>query len=143
MVLEVTEMSQPCRPLKDVLAEISDLRQASGKRHSLVAILSLVCAATLCGYRSYSAMAEWGRNYGRSLMAALGFTHPTPPCTATLHRVLRHVDRQEVESYLGAWAEEALAAANSAAWSPAPSSPAIATGRVPSKSFASSASAFA
>ena len=104
-------MSQPCRPLKDVLAEISDPRQASGKRHSLVALLGLVCAATLCGYRSYGAMAEWGRHYGHRLMAALGFTHPTPPCAATLHRVLGRLDRQEVEARLGAWAEEALAAA--------------------------------
>lgn len=106
----VTEMSQPCRPLMDVLAEIDDPRAASGRRHSLVALLALVCVATLCGYRSYSAMAEWGRNYGATLMAALGFTHPIPPCAATLHRVLRRLDRQQVEGVLGAWAEEALAA---------------------------------
>lgn len=103
-------MSQPCRPLKDVLAEIVDPRQARGKRHSLVALLSLVCAATLCGYRSDSAMAEWGHNYGHTLLAALGFTHPTPPCAATLHRVLRSLDRPAVEARLGAWAQEALAA---------------------------------
>ncbi len=103
-------MSQPCRPLMDVLAEIDDPRAASGKRHSLAALLALVCVATLCGYRSYSAMAEWGRNYGVGLMAALGFTHPTPPCAATLHRVLRRLDRRQVEAALGAWAEEVLAA---------------------------------
>ena len=103
-------MRQPCRPLKDVLAEITDPRQARGKRHSLVALLALVCVATLCGYRSYSAMAEWGRNYGREVMRALGFTHPTPPCAATLHRVLRRLDRQAVEAALGRWAEEVLAA---------------------------------
>jgi hypothetical protein len=42
-------MGQPCRPLKDVVAEIADPRQARGKRHSLVALLALVCVATLCG----------------------------------------------------------------------------------------------
>lgn len=103
-------MGQPCRPLKDVLAEIADPRQARGKRHSLVALLALVCVATLCGYRSYSAMAEWGRNYGRDVMRALGFTHPTAPCAATLHRVLRRLDRQAVEATLGRWADEVLAA---------------------------------
>src|SRR5438067_531465 len=108
--MEVTKMGQPCRPLKDVLAEIVDPRQARGKRHSLVALLALVCAATLCGYRSYSAMAEWGRNYGREGLRALGFTHPTPPCAATLHRVLRRLDRPAVEAALGRGAEEVLAA---------------------------------
>jgi predicted transposase YbfD/YdcC len=108
--MEVTQMGQPCRPLKDVLAEIADPRQARGKRHSLVALLALVCVATLCGYRSYSAMAEWGRHYGWEVMRALGFTHPTPPCAATLHRVLRRLDRQAVEAALGRWAEEVLAA---------------------------------
>ncbi len=60
--MEVTEMDQPCRPLKDVVAEIVDPRAARGKRHRLEAILALVCVATLCGYRSYGALAEWGRN---------------------------------------------------------------------------------
>jgi len=58
----------------------------------------------LCGYRSYSAIAEWGRNYGAGMAHALGFTHNTP-CAATLHTVFRHVDRDEVEAKLGAWAE--------------------------------------
>src|SRR5947209_2500995 len=103
-------MSQRCRPLKDVVAEIADPRAARGKRHSLGAILALVFVATLCGYRSYSAMAEWGRNYGAGLLAALGFTYPTPPCAATLHRVLRRLDQQAVEAALGGWAVEVLAA---------------------------------
>jgi hypothetical protein len=58
----------------------------------------------LCGYRSSSAIAEWGRNYGARIAHALGFTHNTP-CAATLHTVFRHVDRDAVEAKLGAWAE--------------------------------------
>ena len=58
----------------------------------------------LCGYRSYSAIAEWGRNYGARIAHALGFTHNTP-CAATLHTVFRHVDCDAVEATLGAWAE--------------------------------------
>src|SRR5262245_50607212 len=95
------------RPLIEVLAEIPDFRSQHGKRHPLAAILALACSAMLCGYRSYTAIAEWGRHYGASLVQALGFTHRSP-CAATLHTVLRHVDREAVEAQLGAWAEVLL-----------------------------------
>jgi predicted transposase YbfD/YdcC len=103
-------MVAQCRPLIDVLAEIPDFRHARGKRHPLPALLALVCVAVLCGFRSYSAIAQWARIYPRELVAALGFTHPTPPCPATLCTVLRHLDRTQVEAVLGAWAESVLAA---------------------------------
>ena len=96
-------IAQP-QPLIEVFAEIPDFRRCRGKRHPLPAILSLACCAMLCGYRSYSAIAEWGRNYGAGMAHALGFTHNTP-CAATLHTVFRHVDRDEVEAKLGVWAE--------------------------------------
>jgi predicted transposase YbfD/YdcC len=93
--------------LIEVLAEIPDFRRNHGKRHPLVAILALACSAMLCGYRSYTAMAEWGRHYGAHLVRALGFTHRSP-CAATLHTVLRRVDREALEAKLGAWAEGLL-----------------------------------
>ena len=102
-------MLAQCRPLRDVLAEIPDFRAARGKRHSLSAILCLVCVAVLCGYRSYSAVAQWARVYPEELVRALGFTHPTPPCAATLCGVLRRLDRARLEAVLGAWAEQVLA----------------------------------
>jgi hypothetical protein len=37
-------------PLGEVLAKISDPRQASGQCYPFAAILNLVGAATLCGY---------------------------------------------------------------------------------------------
>jgi hypothetical protein len=94
--------------LIEVLAEIPDSRHQRGKCHPLAAILALACSAMLCGYRSYTAIAEWGRNYGARLTHALGFTHQ-PPCAATLHTVLRRVDRDESEAKLGAWTEGVLA----------------------------------
>jgi len=92
-----------------VLREIPDFRHARGKRHPLVALLALMCVATLCGFRSYSAIAQWARIYPRELVLALGFTHPTPPCPATLCTLLGHLDREHVEAKLGAWAQEVLA----------------------------------
>ena len=99
-----------CRPLMEVLAEIPDFRHAQGKRHPLLAILALACVAMLCGYRSYSAIAEWGRNHGWNLIQALGFTRQKTPCAATLHTVLGGLDRQVLETQLGGWAEGVLLA---------------------------------
>ena len=94
-------------PLIEVFAAIPDFRQPRGKRHPLTAIFALACCAMLCGYRSYSAMAEWGRNYGARLAQALGFTHDTP-CAATLHTIFRRVNRAEFEAHLGAWADSVV-----------------------------------
>ena len=99
-------IAQP-RPLIEVLAEIPDLRSRRGKRHPLSAMFAMACCAMLCGYRSYSALAEWGRNYGTGIAQALGFTHNTP-CAATLHTIFRQVDRDDLEARLGAWAESVV-----------------------------------
>jgi hypothetical protein len=69
----------------------------------------LACAAMLCGYRSYSAIAEWGRNYDPAFLRALGFTREQAPCAATFFQAFRKLDRDEVERVLGAWAEAVLA----------------------------------
>ena len=99
-------LPQP-RPLIEVFADIPDFRRSRGKRHPLSAILALACCAMLCGYRSYGAIAEWGRNYGTSMAHALGFTHNTP-CAATLFTIFGHVDRAAFEAQLGAWADSVV-----------------------------------
>ena len=102
-------MPEPsCRPLVEALAAVPDFRQPRGRRHPLPAILALACAATLCGYRSYGAMAQWGRNYGRGLAEALGFPGGKTPAVGTLHTVLAGLDRAALEQALGAWAEGVL-----------------------------------
>jgi predicted transposase YbfD/YdcC len=107
-------------PLIEVFAEIPDFRHCRGTRHPLPAILSLACCAMLCGYRTYSAIAAWGRNYGTGMPQALGFVHDTP-CAATLHTVFRSVDRDMLERRLGAWAEQVVAS-----HPPAPTAAAVA-----------------
>src|SRR5262245_23713642 len=69
------------RPLIEVLAEMPDFRSNHGKRHPLAAILALACSAMLCGYRSYTAIAEWERHYGEDLggRLALPIVRPVPP----------------------------------------------------------------
>lgn len=103
-------MSTPLPPLLEVLRQIPDPRMRRGRRHPLAALLALACAAMLCGYRSYSAMSEWGRNYDPAFLRALGFTRESAPCAATLFQVFRRLDREELERLLGAWAGQVLAA---------------------------------
>jgi predicted transposase YbfD/YdcC len=103
-------MNPRIRPLVASLHEIPDPRYPRGRRHPLAAILALMCVAMLCGFRSYSAIADWGRCYGQKLAQALGFTHAKTPCAATLYRVLRQLDGNVVEATLGLWAESVLTA---------------------------------
>ena len=89
-------VAQP-RPLIEVLMEMPDFRHSRGKRHPLPAMLALACSAMLCGYRSDTSIAEWGRHYGANLAQDLGLPRQ-PPCAATLHTVLRRVDREVLEA---------------------------------------------
>jgi predicted transposase YbfD/YdcC len=96
------------RPLIEVFSDIPDVRKSRGKRHPLSAILALSCCAMLCGSRSYSALAAWGRTYGSAIAHALGFT-PTPPCASTLHTIFGRLDCEVFEATLGAWADSVVA----------------------------------
>src|SRR5665213_2542708 len=110
------------RSLIDALAAIPDPRAAQGRRHPLRAMLALACTAMLCGAESYSAIADWGREFDDALVRALGFTHLPTPCAATFWLAFRRLDREAVEGVLGAWAEDVLSALPAAA-PPAPPAP--------------------
>jgi hypothetical protein len=103
-------MSERCRPLIEVLAEIEDPRKARGCRHPFSAILALAVVATLSGAKGYSAISEWGRNYGGAIARALGFTRSKTPCASTFCLAFRDLDRLAFERAIGAWAEAVLAA---------------------------------
>lgn len=98
-----------CRPLVEALAEVPDFRSSQGRRYPLAAILALACAATLCGYKSYGAMAKWGKNYGQDLAHSLGFAQGKTPSVGTLHTVFRYLDKNALEAALAAWIDDVLA----------------------------------
>ena len=98
---------KPSRHLLDMLAALPDPRKEKGKRHPLKAILALAIIAILCGYRSYAAIAEYGRTY-KMLRKALGFRHKKTPCAATLHNLFRRLDLDALEAILTQWTSVAL-----------------------------------
>lgn len=102
-----------CRPLLDVIATIPDVRDRRGKRHPLAGVLGLACVATLCGARSYSAVAEWGhtaREVDPALLRGLGLGRHGPPSSTTIFRIFGRIDVGVLEWALGHWAQEVLAA---------------------------------
>ena len=101
-------MVTECRPLIEILSEIPDLRKEKGKRHPLPAILALACVATLCGCKTYAAIAQWGRDYDQEFIKALGFKHKKTPCAATLFLVFIKINIKLLELKLGQWAESIL-----------------------------------
>ena len=61
----------------------------------------------LCDVVWRSQLEHGGRKDGVRFAQAMGFTHAIP-CAATLHTIFRHVNRDEFEAHLGAWADEVV-----------------------------------
>ena len=87
--------------LIEMLGRLPDPRSAHGKRHPLGAILGLAVCAMRCGARRLYAISQWGRDQGREVSAALGFTRERTPCVSTLHQVFSRLDREAFEQALG------------------------------------------
>jgi hypothetical protein len=97
--------------LAAALAMVPDPRRPYGWRPEypplpLVGLLQLTVAAVLCGARSLSAIAQWGRERleeDPQSLVALGLPPGRCPCVATLHRVFKALDVDAFEAVLGAW----------------------------------------
>jgi hypothetical protein len=97
--------------LAEALAVVPDPRRPHGWRPGhepipLVALLQQTVVALLCGARSQSAVAQWGRERlddDPALLETLGLRPGRSPCVATLHRVYKHLDVAVFEAALGAW----------------------------------------
>jgi DDE_Tnp_1-associated len=89
-----------CADLRAALAQLTDPRRRRGRRHPLVAVLTIAVAAMLAGHRSMAALAEWAADAPQTVLAALGARyHPLtrtyqPPTEATVRRVLTRIDAE-------------------------------------------------
>jgi hypothetical protein len=88
--------------LLELIAKVSDPRNARGKRHALPGILAVALSATLAGARSFVAIAEWAADAAPGVLARLGVTGPVPS-ESTIRRCLQRLAPDELDQLLGAW----------------------------------------
>ena len=89
--------------LLEALADVPDPRSRHGRRHPLLALLSLTVLAVLHGCKGPTAIAQFGRDHGIALAHALGFRRgktPAPSCFSDLFRTLNAV---AFEAALARW----------------------------------------
>ena len=89
--------------LLETLAQVPDPRHPKGIRHPLSAILSLTVLAMLTGCKSYTAIAQFGRDKGFALAHLLGFRRGKTPTKSTLSVLFRALDVAAFEAALSRW----------------------------------------
>lgn len=95
-------MAEPLS-LVEELATVPDPRSRKGRRHPLTAVLSLTVVATLAGMKGLQAIAQFGRDHGKALAHALGFTRGKTPNKSCLSKLFRRLDGAALEEALGRW----------------------------------------
>lgn len=95
-------MSAPLTLLEE-LARVPDPRNRKGIRHPLPAILGLTVLAMLTGCKSYTAIAQFGRDKGFALAFALGFRRGKTPTKSRLSTLFRRLDVTAFEAALSRW----------------------------------------
>lgn len=89
--------------LLEELAQIPDPRSRHGRRHPLQAVLGLTVLAMLTGCKSYTAIAQFGRDKGAPLAFALGFRRSKTPTKSRLSTLFRRLDVTAFETALSRW----------------------------------------
>jgi hypothetical protein len=89
--------------LLEELARVPDPRSRRGRRHPLPAILGLTVLAMLTGCKSYTAIAQFGRDKGVALAFALGFRRGKTPTKSRLSTLFRRLDVTAFEAALSRW----------------------------------------
>lgn len=86
------------------MADMPDPRSRRGRRYEWTFLLTLACAALLCGHRSVRGMAQWAWHNRCEILAALQPRRRIVPSASTLYRVLRTLDVEELEKRLSTFA---------------------------------------
>lgn len=92
-----------CNTWVDLADEWPDPRQRRGRRYEWATLLVLVGAAVASGQQSGAAIAQWVAEHAAEWQRWRPTAGGRVPSAATLRRVLRQVDVQEVERRVSRW----------------------------------------
>lgn len=90
--------------LLEVLEQVVDPRQARGVRYRMVELLAIAVGAMLSGCHSLYAIAQWAKDHQEEVVLAFHLRRPRTPCVGTFHYAFKHLDQDQFETVLGAWA---------------------------------------
>lgn len=94
--------------LWDILAQVPDPREPSGRRFPLQGLLALTLAALLAQRQGLAAIARWGRECTPAQLHRLGIPRERGPCHATYHNVFKALSCERLEHVLAAWVANGL-----------------------------------
>jgi DDE_Tnp_1-associated/Transposase DDE domain len=89
--------------LLEALADVPDPRSRHGRRHPLLALLSLTVLAMLRGCRGPTAISQFGRDHGVELAHALGFLRGKTPAPSCFCELFSRLDARAFEAALSRW----------------------------------------
>lgn len=91
------------KSLWEVLGEVPDHREPSGRRFSLQSVLAITLAAMLSGRTNLAGVARWGRKLTAKGLEAFGIDRQKAPCHATYHNVFKGLEIEVLERSLARW----------------------------------------
>lgn len=97
------EQASAGKSLWDVLGEVPDHRDPSGRRFPLQSVLAIALAAMLAGRTGLAGVARWGRKLTPKGLEAFGIQRKKAPCHATYHNVFKGLDIDALEAALARW----------------------------------------
>jgi len=89
----------------DFVVAVPDPRHARGKRHSWGLLLTLICAAMVCGQRTGRAIGQWVDEHTVELMTQLPVPHRPLPSSSTLRRAVQALDVVALEARLAQFSD--------------------------------------
>ncbi len=98
--------------LEEAFSTVTDFRNPQGRRYKLRTILVFSCLAIAHGAQSEEEVANWGKTEGRKWLQILGMKRRHGPSPATIQRIFRGIDRQQLNTAMNKWSKSFFAASD-------------------------------